>query len=944
MMTHCEKFLSNDQNIDSECNSVSNDFKSLANHSNTYEIPQEKKYSIKLFDFNYKNCNDSLSSLNYKISNSTDDFNGELIEYENCAKLVDKNVQNIVQLNNAFKDCINVDNLNLSSDNNNCLVNSNKVNEKKKSLEMCSENRKRKLSESKKLSCSSSSSSCSSNYDTESDNSCKKKKIPKSKIMNKFNFQRQKPKSCKEVAVGIPDIFTDQSQEVEKWRNTLERFLQKGLCLGLPPKIDKCIECRSYQSKKNLTKRDYDNITCRFYAFRQLRFTKTGRLSVAGYPDPYKDMNNADLKMWLPDSNNVPDNFDVQVALKVLEDTGGQFCRFVQDENEALYLNWPNRRKKRKVAWKKCVNGIREMCDVCKTTIFNHHWVCGKCGFVVCVDCYKSRLLKSPSISPNSKKNYKRKRDKEKWLYCSDQVEHQVDHLTITQILAGDALNLMSKYMHDICYKNKILLDCNCSLQSNKNLPSINLNPITDMFMNNINSSSDEEDEIDTPALKKLLSKQCFDFFLKSKEDEEKVNCLFNLTNPITDQIETSINTKEMYAPKLSLLIERTTSVPHTWLCDGRLLRLLDPKNVDNCYLFQDQWKRGQPVIVSDVGKNLNSSLWHPESFSRDFGDQKNDLINCASGKLVPNQPMSKFWNGFENASERLCDNRGNSMLLKLKDWPPSADFAETLPDRFQDLMNSLPLKEYTHRDGKFNLASRLPEGFVRPDLGPKMYTAYGNAGTKYKLLGTTNLHLDISDAVNVMVYVAITKNCKEFDYNWHVKEALQVIEEAGCDILTKKRVYEQGEIPGALWHIYHASDADCIRDFLNKVSIEQGIFPEQHHDPIHDQSHYLDAYLRERLFKEYGVKGYPIVQCYGDAVFIPAGAPHQVRNLHNCIKVAEDFVSPENVHHSFRMTQEFRDLTDSHTNHEDKLQIKNIVFHAIKDSLSVLMNQCKLI
>lgn len=58
------------------------------------------------------------------------------------------------------------------------------------------------------------------------------------------------------------------------------------------------------------------------------------------------------------------------------------------------------------------------------------------------------------------------------------------------------------------------------------------------------------------------------------------------------------------------------------------------------------------------------------------------------------------------------------------------------------------------------------------------------------------------------------------------------------------------------------------------------------HHDPIHDQKYYLDGHLRERLYKEYGVKGYTIVQCLGDAVFIPAGAPHQVRNLHNCIKV----------------------------------------------------------
>ena len=41
-------------------------------------------------------------------------------------------------------------------------------------------------------------------------------------------------------------------------------------------------------------------------------------------------------------------------------------------------------------------------------------------------------------------------------------------------------------------------------------------------------------------------------------------------------------------------------------------------------------------------------------------------------------------------------------------------------------------------------------------------------------------------------------------------------------------------------------------------------------------------------------MRGWPIVQCEGDAVFIPAGAPHQVRNLQSCIKIAEDYVSPE--------------------------------------------------
>ena len=48
-----------------------------------------------------------------------------------------------------------------------------------------------------------------------------------------------------------------------------------------------------------------------------------------------------------------------------------------------------------------------------------------------------------------------------------------------------------------------------------------------------------------------------------------------------------------------------------------------------------------------------------------------------------------------------------------------------------------------------------------------------------------------------------------------------------------------------------------------------------------------------------------------------------QVRNIHNCIKVAEDFVSPEGLEWCFNITEDFRHLTDNHTNHEDKLQIK---------------------
>lgn len=68
------------------------------------------------------------------------------------------------------------------------------------------------------------------------------------------------------------------------------------------------------------------------------------------------------------------------------------------------------------------------------------------------------------------------------------------------------------------------------------------------------------------------------------------------------------------------------------------------------------------------------------------------------------------------------------------------------------------------------------------------------------------------------------------------------------------------------------------------QVGEEQGQENPPDHDPIHDQSWYLDQALRRRLYEEYGVQGWAIVQFLGDAVFIPAGAPHQVRHEENLL------------------------------------------------------------
>ncbi|KAJ8348396.1 hypothetical protein SKAU_G00269850 [Synaphobranchus kaupii] len=380
---------------------------------------------------------------------------------------------------------------------------------------------------------------------------------------------------------------------------------------------------------------------------------------------------------------------------------------------------------------------------------------------------------------------------------------------------------------------------------------------------------------------------------------------------------------------------------PHTPGCvTGRLLCLLDPGNSNNWKIFRECWKQGQPVLVAGVHRNLKACLWRPEAFSREFGDQDVDLVNCRNCAIVSDIKVRDFWDGFEVISKRLQDADGQPMALKLKDWPPGEDFRDMMPTRFDDLMDNLPLPEYTTRDGRLNLASRLPNFFVRPDLGPKMYNAYGLISTEDRKVGTTNLHLDVSDAVNVMVYVGIPEgegdHEREADSTGY-KEVMLTIDEGDVDEVTKRRIDEAKEKPGALWHVYAAKDAEKIRELLRKVGEEQGQENPPDHDPIHDQSWYLDQALRRRLQEEHGVQGWAIVQFLGDAVFIPAGAPHQVHNLYSCIKVAEDFVSPEHVKHCFGLTQEFRHLSTTHTNHEDKLQVKNIIYHAVKDSIGTL-------
>ncbi|KAJ3776204.1 hypothetical protein FB446DRAFT_778258 [Lentinula raphanica] len=283
--------------------------------------------------------------------------------------------------------------------------------------------------------------------------------------------------------------------------------------------------------------------------------------------------------------------------------------------------------------------------------------------------------------------------------------------------------------------------------------------------------------------------------------------------------------------------------------------------------VFQRIWKKSTPILVREVGQRFRIR-WTPEYFIKEYGDQGCLIIECQkdTNRRVT---VGGFFSQFGNISDK-------GDIWKLKDWPSSADFKITFPELYEDFSQAVPIPDYVRRDGKLNIASHFPQNAVAPDLGPKMYNAmasYQDQGSK----GTTRLHMDMADALNVMTYAS---DCPDGS--------------PGC----------------AAWDLFRPEDSAKLRVYLKK-KLPAGSTPM---DPIHE---------------ELGVYSYRVYQRPGEAIFIPAGCAHQVCNLADYIKVAVDFVSPENVQRCEKLTQEFREQNQSKVWKEDVLQLKTMMWFA---------------
>ncbi|XP_024081835.1 uncharacterized protein LOC106670702 isoform X2 [Cimex lectularius] len=655
---------------------------------------------------------------------------------------------------------------------------------------------------------------------------------------------------------------------------TIPNF-QNSDCISLKrsifPAASMCCDCTSI-----LNFQGNDEYACRFITFRKFfYYNNTTACTFFGCND---EINKEELDLL----TNVPlqkKSISFYETFHKGKYILPKFLALLQEEVDLTFGLQPK-------YLRKFTGNYRDLCDSCSTTVFNRHWVCKYCAFVVCLHCFKDFKL----CQENNR------RFKCHWDVCSVGVIHTVKFFVLCEVIPR-------AYLNNLEARSKLIMP----LLSGKSIDYFKL-------FRNVNNMFGECSKPDVNLLP---------FTGGNVEAEFKAE---DVTPADLEIDEAELN---------------LSGVPYSLMCNKRIIRLEDPSHPGNNKIFQKYWRLGLPIVFSGLEKKLKNNLWKPSTFLKESAeDDTVEVIDSRTGKAFTRN-VKKFWNGFSNEQKKEIDENGLPYSFKLKDYPSTSDLKDVFPRRYADFAENAPMTAFTHRHGNLNLADHLPPAYVRPDLGPKLYVAYSTLNKLNKEHSSTNLHLDLTDAVNIMTFAKSKRSQKDFSIILHELEKLEAMDDY---IKRAESILAQGKINsfnahnlGAIWHIFHAKDTQKIRELLIKVSHERNKPILQSQDPIHDQTWYIDYELRKRLKEEYGVIGYNILQYVGDAVFIPAGATHQVRNLRDSIKIACDFFSPENVHSTISLIDEFRNVALGQSGHEDKLQVKNTLFHTAKDCLYVL-------
>ncbi|KVI01041.1 JmjC domain-containing protein [Cynara cardunculus var. scolymus] len=167
----------------------------------------------------------------------------------------------------------------------------------------------------------------------------------------------------------------------------------------------------------------------------------------------------------------------------------------------------------------------------------------------------------------------------------------------------------------------------------------------------------------------------------------------------------------------------------------------------------------------------------------------------------------------------------------------------------------------------------------------------------------------------------------------------------------------------GALWDVFRRQDVPKLVEYLRKYSNE---LKESHSSPekvssfinifntifqidrvVHpvlDESFYLDAFHKRKLKEEFDVEPWTFEQHIGEAVFIPAGCPYQVKKIKSCVNLVLEFISPESASECFKLSEELRRLPMNHKAKGKMLSVVLVIlgFSFRMDFLKADLQRCQ--
>uniref|UniRef100_A0A1I8IPK8 JmjC domain-containing protein n=1 Tax=Macrostomum lignano TaxID=282301 RepID=A0A1I8IPK8_9PLAT len=329
------------------------------------------------------------------------------------------------------------------------------------------------------------------------------------------------------------------------------------------------------------------------------------------------------------------------------------------------------------------------------------------------------------------------------------------------------------------------------------------------------------------------------------------------------------------------------------------------PRQADGpgCLAFQRHWRRGLPVVVANclpaAAAAAADAWWHPRSLSRGLTGCRCSVLNCDAGTELPASPTRHFWDGFDSMKRRLKNPAtGDPLSLRLRPPPASRSACRC------------PSSPRLCPGGRCNLAAGCAP--------PRLTCAYGMSRTE--TAGTFALHCQPADLAVLLAHVAAPEDALE----QQKAAAFAALERASVDPGVLRSIAVDSRLPGALWHVFRPADAAKLRRFLAAGAENGG------GNPLAEQTGtYVGPAELDRLRLKCGLRPAVIVQFQGDTVFVPAGAPYQVRNLHSGISLSVDFVSQESCRQCLATGREMRQ--------HNRLPLRRLLYRAVRDAVSVL-------